>query len=74
VKECAEAGVKGAVILSADFKECGAEPRNLNEALLAARGKMRLIGPNCFGVMAPEFGLNASRRESAGFSYRNGGG
>jgi acetyltransferase len=60
VKDCAEAGVKGAVILSAGFKECGVEDRNLEEALLAARGKMRLIGPNCFGVMVPELGLNAS--------------
>src|ERR1700730_2647256 len=60
VKECAEAGLKGAVILSAGCKECGAEGRNLEEALLAARGKMRLLGPNCFGVMVPELGLNAS--------------
>jgi acetyl coenzyme A synthetase (ADP forming)-like protein len=60
VKECAEAGVKGAVIVSAGFKECGAEGRNLEEALLAARGKTRLLGPNCFGVMVPELGLNAT--------------
>jgi acetyltransferase len=59
VKDYAEAGVKGAVILSAGFRgmRCGG---NLEEALLAARGKMRLIGPNCFGVMVPELGLNAS--------------
>jgi acetyltransferase len=60
VKECAESGVKGAVIFSAGFKQCGAEGRNLEAALLAARGKMRLLGPNCFGVMVPELGLNAS--------------
>src|ERR1700730_9373636 len=60
VKECAEAGVKGAVILSAGCKECGAERRSLEDALLAARGKMRLLGPNCFGVMVPELGLNAT--------------
>lgn len=60
VKECADAEVKGAVILSAGFTECGAEVRNPEEALLAARGKMRLIGPSCFGVMVPELGLNAT--------------
>jgi acetyltransferase len=60
VKECAEAGVKGAVIISAGFKECGAEGRKLEEAILSCRGKMRLIGPNCLGVMIPELGLNAT--------------
>jgi acetyltransferase len=59
VKECAEAGVKGAVIISAGFKECGAEGKKLEEGILASRGKMRLIGPNCLGVMIPELGLNA---------------
>jgi acetyltransferase len=63
VKECAEVGVQGAVILSAGFKECGAGGRNLEEALLAARGKMRLIGPNCFGVIVPELGLNATDKK-----------
>lgn len=60
VKECAEAGVKGAVIISAGFKECGAEGRKLEKAILSFRGKMRLIGPNCLGVMVPELGLNAT--------------
>jgi acetyltransferase len=60
VKECAEAGVKGAVIISAGFKECGAEGRKLEEAILASRGKMRLIGPNSLGVMIPQLGLNAT--------------
>jgi acetyltransferase len=36
VKECAEAGVKGAVIISAGFKECGAEGRKLEEAFCHA--------------------------------------
>ena len=39
VKECAEAGVKGAVILSAGFTECGPEGRKLEEAILSSRGK-----------------------------------
>ena len=60
VKECAEAGVKGAVIISAGFRECGPEGRKLEEAIVSSRGKMRLIGPNCLGVMIPELGLNAT--------------
>ena len=60
VKECADAGVKGAVIISADFRECDPEGRKLEEAIVSSRGKMRLIGPNCLGVMIPELGLNAT--------------
>jgi acetyltransferase len=60
VSECAEAGVKGAVIISAGFRECGAVGVQLEEAILARRGKMRLIGPNCLGVMIPGRGLNAT--------------
>ena len=53
VSECAEAGVKGAVIISAGFRECGAAGVRLEEAILTRRGGMRLIGPNCLGVMIP---------------------
>ena len=60
VGKCAEAGVKGAVIISAGFRECGAVGLKLEEAILARRGKMRLIGPNCLGVMFPQQGLNAT--------------
>jgi acetyltransferase len=60
VKECAEAGVKGAIIISAGFKECGPEGRELEKEIVSSRGKMRLIGPNCLGMMIPELGLNAT--------------
>ena len=53
VSECAQAGVKGAVIISDGFRECGAVGVQLEEAILARRGSMRLIGPNCLGVMIP---------------------
>ena len=52
VKECAEAGVKGAVIISTGFRECGPEGRKLEEAIVSSRGKMRLIGPNCLEVIS----------------------
>jgi acetyltransferase len=60
VAECAAADVKGAVIISAGFKECGPAGAELEEQILKRRGKMRIIGPNCVGVMLPHIGLNAT--------------
>ncbi len=60
VAECAAANVKGAVIISAGFKECGPGGAELEKQILARRGKMRIIGPNCVGVMLPHIGLNAT--------------
>lgn len=62
VRECADAGVKGAIIISAGFKETGAVGVQLEQQVLqeARRGKIRIIGPNCLGVMNPIVGLNAT--------------
>ena len=62
IRECAKAGVRGAVILSAGFKETGPAGARLEEEILAiARGaRMRIIGPNCLGMMVPGTGLNAT--------------
>ncbi len=62
ITECVEAGVKGAIILSAGFKETGPEGLRLEEEILrnARRGRLRVIGPNCLGVMCPLTGLNAT--------------
>src|SRR5215469_13267401 len=60
VGECAAAGVPGAVIISAGFRESGSEGQALEKEILARRGGMRLIGPNCLGVMIPSIGLNAT--------------
>jgi len=60
VAECAAANVKGAVIISAGFKECGPAGAELEKQILERRGKMRIIGPNCVGVMLPHIGLNAT--------------
>jgi acetyltransferase len=59
-----KAGVPGAVIISAGFKECGAAGIKLEEEILARKGPMRVIGPNCLGVMIPELGLNATFAKS----------
>ena len=62
VDECVQAGVKGAIIISAGFKEIGVEGARLEQQILekARRAKMRIIGPNCLGVMNPLSGLNAT--------------
>ena len=60
VRECVAAGVKGAVIISAGFKEIGERGRELEKQIADARGTMRIIGPNCVGVMLPHIGLNAT--------------
>lgn len=60
--DCVEAGIKGAIIISAGFKEAGEKGLVLEQEILqqAQRGKIRIIGPNCLGVMNPISGLNAT--------------
>ena len=62
IRECADAGIPGAVIISAGFKETGPAGVELEHKVMeeARRGKMRIIGPNCLGVMNPHNGLNAT--------------
>lgn len=62
VSECVAAGVQGAIIISAGFRETGAAgaelERQVKERL--SGNTMRVIGPNCLGVMNPRTGLNAT--------------
>ena len=62
VRDCGEAGVGGLLILSAGFKEVGEEgDRMAAEMLEIARGYgMRIVGPNCLGLINPRLRLNAS--------------
>jgi acetyltransferase len=62
IGECVEAGVKSAVVISAGFREQGAEGARLEEEIRKhlQRGSLRLIGPNCMGFMNPTIGLNAT--------------
>lgn len=62
IRECVNAGVKGAIVISAGFKEIGPEGVKLEQEILteARKGQMRIIGPNCLGVMNPISGLNAT--------------
>ncbi len=80
VGECVDAGVKAAIIISAGFKEVGEQGAKLEEEILerARRGRMRVIGPNCLGLMSPLTGLNATfaaamaRPGSVGFISQSG--
>jgi acetyltransferase len=62
IAECVRAGVRGAVVISAGFKEIGPAGVELERQILAEarRGRMRIIGPNCLGMMNPQTGLNAT--------------
>jgi len=62
IQECVAAGVKGAIIVSAGFKEVGEAGLILEQQVLmeARQGGMRIIGPNCLGLMNPRLGLNAT--------------
>ena len=57
-----DAGVRAAVVISAGFRERGPEGAALEQQIQQQlrRGTMRLIGPNCLGIMNPAIGLNAT--------------
>ena len=62
VQECVDAGVRGAIIISAGFKEVGESGAKLEQEVMAAarKGDLRIIGPNCLGLMNPIKGMNAT--------------
>src|SRR5512136_2218870 len=62
IKECVDMGVPGAIVISAGFKEIGPEGAALEAQIMehARKGNMRIIGPNCLGLMNPHSGLNAT--------------
>ena len=80
IEECVAVGVQAAIIISAGFKETGPEGAALEQQILkiARKGHMRIIGPNCLGVMNPITGLNATfastmaRPGSVGFISQSG--
>jgi acetyltransferase len=80
IGEAADLGISGAVVISAGFKEIGPAGVELERQLLAhaRRGNMRLVGPNCLGVMNPITGVNATfaagiaRRGNVAFISQSG--
>ncbi len=62
MEECVQKGVRGAVIISSGFKDIGPEGAELEKTVLetAARGGIRVVGPNCQGVSNPVSGFCAT--------------
>ncbi|MDP2959466.1 MAG: CoA-binding protein, partial [Longimicrobiales bacterium] len=64
VEDCGAKGVKGLVVISAGFKEVGGEGIEREARLLerVAHYGMRMVGPNCMGILntEPEYRLNAT--------------
>ena len=60
--DCAKTPLQGAVIVSAGFKEIGEEGKELENKISEIRMQhgMRIVGPNCLGIIRPTIGLNAS--------------
>ncbi len=62
VEQCRKAGIIGIIIISAGFKEIGPEGKALEERILEIKKKrnLRIIGPNCLGIIRPSVHLNAT--------------
>jgi acetyltransferase len=63
VHECGERGVRAAVVYSAGFRETPnpeGEQRERDLVAEAGRSRMRVLGPNCLGLIRPDKGLNAT--------------
>src|SRR5215470_19790584 len=62
IGELGEHGTRAAVVITAGFAELGAQGRELQQAALDAAKPylLRIIGPNCVGVMVPRLGLDAT--------------
>ncbi|MCL6634978.1 MAG: acetate--CoA ligase [Peptococcaceae bacterium] len=69
-EECGKSGVKNLVVITAGFKETGREGLELERRLVEAcrKYRMRMLGPNCVGLMDTHTPLNASF--AAGFPDR----
>ena len=80
VDECAELGIHNVIVISAGFKETGPDGVELERRILerARAAGIRVVGPNCLGVMSPISGLNATfaagiaRPGSVGFVSQSG--
>ncbi len=63
IQECGEAGIHGVIIMSAGFKESGEEGKILEAQVkekVESFPDMRVIGPNCLGILVPGSSMNAS--------------
>ena len=62
IEQCGVAGVSAAIVISAGFGETGPEGRSLERTMLerARKHGVRVLGPNCLGLMRPSLGLDAT--------------
>jgi acetyltransferase len=62
IEECGRLGIDSVVIISAGFKETGGDGARLERQLAetAKAAGIRIIGPNCLGIVVPGIGMNAS--------------
>lgn len=80
VDSCGERGVAGCVVITAGFAETGAEGRRLEQEMVrrAHSYGMRIVGPNCIGIVNAEVGMNATfmpgriPRGNIGFASQSG--
>src|SRR5215472_9302138 len=62
IGELGERGTRAAVLITAGFSELGAQGQSLQRAALEAAKPhlLRIVGPNCLGIMVPQLGLDAT--------------
>ncbi len=62
IEDCGKKGVKSAVIITAGFSEMGEDGKKLEQEIIdeAKRANIRIIGPNCLGIISPYNKLNAT--------------
>lgn len=62
IEQCGKSGIMGIVIISAGFKEIGPEGKALEERILEIKNRygLRIIGPNCLGVIRPSLNFNVT--------------
>lgn len=62
IEECGKVGVEGAIIVSSGFREVGEEGRQIEEQILELKKRygLRIVGPNCLGIIRPHIGLNTT--------------
>jgi acetyltransferase len=67
IRDCGEHGVRAAIVLSAGFSEGDGKGAVLERKMLetARNYQIRLLGPNCLGLIRPQVGMNATFSKNA---------